>query len=467
MTISVDLSFFGKDARSRVRLRDGQIIRTGIDFDLSRRVLAEPAVAKLMARGDLVETRLESNESEGPLLQHRRIEPFTYPGEWSFSMLRDAALLTLEVREVLAGASLDLKDAHSYNVTFDCCRPVYTDFASIEKTDSRYQRWRAGSEFLDAFVRILRIWSMTNRTCALSFLNAVWARPDDEALIRYGRTAHHLRSGVRNAWSKALVATAMTSEARRDALARLVRSDWKRGLARPALSGLEALQRWRGHPFDTASLRSAVQRLEPPVAHSEWAAYQSGLALHDSLTPRFQRILELIGELRVVDAFEIAGNQGALSEALVDRGVVKSCICSDYDEHAVDALYLRLRKRPAGRAVTPMVRNAMLPDPIRSGNTRDLRCDAVIALALTHHLLLTQGYTLDAVLERIAAHSRRLMIVEFMPRGLWDGTAGAPVPSWYTKEWFVSGLQRHGRIIHEERLEENRIVYVVQLGALR
>ena len=133
-----------------------------------------------------------------------------------------------------------------------------------------------------------------------------------------------------------------------------------------------------------------------------------------------------------------------MSEALVNRGAVKSIICSDYDEHAVDALYLRLKPK-SGAGVTPLLYNVMMPDPIRCDAGRRLAGDVVIALALSHHLLLTQGYLLDAVLERIALHGRRYMIIEFMPKGLWDGKAGKPVPDGYSREWFEKGLARVGQ----------------------
>lgn len=109
-----------------------------------------------------------------------------------------------------------------------------------------------------------------------------------------------------------------------------------------------------------------------------------------------------------------------------------------------------------------MVHDVMMPDPIRGRRAERLRGDVVIALAVTHHLLLTQGYRLDAVVDRIAAHGRRHLIIEFMPKGLWDGASAPPVPSWYTRQWFADGLARVGRIALEEQLEENRVMFLVE-----
>lgn len=457
------LSFFGKDPRSTVFARDGRILRSGIDVALTRALLADPGVRHLMEQGDLVATRLIEDAPDGPLLEHERIAPFTFPGEWSFTMLQDAALTTLRVQDALAARGYGLKDAHAYNVSFDGSRPVFIDFGSIDRADPRYRTWRAGEEYRDAFLRILRIWSRTHRTTALAFLNSVWARPDDEALIRRGRFGHRLGSRVRRAYGKALIATAMTPQERALALQKMAFSGAKRTLAQGLLAGLDATQSLTGHPFAPARLRRATESIVPPVGATAWASYQQDLSLHRELTPRFRRIVDLVAGLQARDAFEVAGNQGALSQALLEAGAVQHVVCSDYDEHAIDALYRRIRASRR-RDLTPLVRNVMMPDPIRGESTRELKADVVLALALTHHLLLTQGYMLDAVIERIAAHSRRHLLIEFMPRGLWDGTSGPPVPSWYTARWFAEGLQRYGRVQLQEQLEENRVLFVVELG---
>ncbi len=463
MTRDVPLSFFGMDPRSTVLMREGRIVRTGVDMDLSRVLLASEAVCRLIADGSLVDTEVLSGSSGDCVLQHHRIDPFLYPGEWSFSMFRDAGLQTLHVQSRLHEAGFQLKDAHSYNVTFEGVRPVFIDFASMERADSRYTFWRAGAEYIDAFVRILRIWSRTNLTCALAYVNAVWARREDEILVRNGRRLLTARLRLGRAYDKALVATAMTYQARASAFEKVGLTGWKRAVAQPALGALSLVQKAIGHPFELDDMRRLTESIAPPIGATMWANYQQNLGLHDAPTLRFQRIMEIVAGLSVADAFELGCNQGALAEELIKRKIVKSVICADYDEHAVDALYRRVKdKRVSG--ITPLVRNIMLPDPIRCDSIRALSGDVVIALALTHHLLLSQNYRLDAVLDRIASYGRRYMIVEFMPKGLWYQGSGMPIPSWYTQSWFAEGLQRFGNVLLAEKLEENRVVFLVQLS---
>ena len=65
------------------------------------------------------------------VLQHATIPVITWPFDWSFSMLRSAALLTLELLEQALHDDAILKDATPYNVQFVGSCPVFIDTGSI------------------------------------------------------------------------------------------------------------------------------------------------------------------------------------------------------------------------------------------------------------------------------------------------------------------------------------------------
>ena len=64
-------------------------------------------------------------------LAHETIPFVSYPYEWPFGMLRDAALLHLEVLEAALGGGMILKDGSSYNVQWTGTRPVFVDVGSF------------------------------------------------------------------------------------------------------------------------------------------------------------------------------------------------------------------------------------------------------------------------------------------------------------------------------------------------
>jgi hypothetical protein len=97
------------------------------------------------------------------------------------------------------------------------------------------------------------------------------------------------------------------------------------------------------------------------------------------------------------------------------------------------------------------------------------KSDVAIALALTHHLLLSQGYDIDDILKNVSAYARKYVFVEFMPLGLWVTGQKPNVPDWYTPDWFRQSFVKFFDLILEEKLRVNNILFVgkVRLEGLR
>ena len=93
-----------------------------------RALEASGLIAALGSR--LVGTRTSGDESD-LVLQHDRIPLWSYPYEWSFSMLKAAAGLQLEVISTALDHSQSVKDATPYNVQFVGVDPVFVDLGSF------------------------------------------------------------------------------------------------------------------------------------------------------------------------------------------------------------------------------------------------------------------------------------------------------------------------------------------------
>jgi hypothetical protein len=125
-----------RDPDSRVFLRDGAVFRalspTGwADWEA---LAATPLVDDLVAT-EAVELDDPPELSGGPVagvLRHERIPFVSYPYEWPFSMLKDAALLQLRLGRRALEHDLTLKDASAYNVQFKGSEPVFVDVGSFE-----------------------------------------------------------------------------------------------------------------------------------------------------------------------------------------------------------------------------------------------------------------------------------------------------------------------------------------------
>jgi hypothetical protein len=82
----------------------------------------------------------------------------------------------------------------------------------------------------------------------------------------------------------------------------------------------------------------------------------------------------------------------------------------------------------------------------------------VVAMALSRDLTLNLGADADFLMRSLASFCTHYAVVEFMPKELWDGTWR--VPPWYSLDWFRGHFLAHFDLMHEESIEENRILLI-------
>ena len=130
-----------RDPLSRVFVGNGEVVRafTAIGAKDIEKVWKKASIQNSLASGELIESNLVSPASVGlndpwvTAMTHPLIPFISYPYEWTFSMLKDAAQLQLKLtRETLADG-IGLKDATPYNVQFIGSRPQFIDAGSFEK----------------------------------------------------------------------------------------------------------------------------------------------------------------------------------------------------------------------------------------------------------------------------------------------------------------------------------------------
>ena len=92
------------------------------------------------------------------IIQPERIDFISYPYEWCFSQLKDAALTTLRIQKKALDFGLSLKDASAYNVQFRKGKPVFIDTLSFESYHEG-QPWIAYRQFCQHFLAPLALMS--------------------------------------------------------------------------------------------------------------------------------------------------------------------------------------------------------------------------------------------------------------------------------------------------------------------
>ncbi|MEQ1620722.1 MAG: class I SAM-dependent methyltransferase [Methylococcales bacterium] len=400
----------------------------------------------------------------GLVIEHQLAEVVTYPHEWSFSMLKNAANAALKLNIIASTYGYQTKDIHPYNILFFGVTPKYIDLGSFTAiTKQHSQHLYAFEEFSKCYTFPLKIWARGDTYTARRFIQRWKFMPSVDAYIAYrlGGRLGLLRGIIFKCW-KTLYQLQKIPHV----------------LANPDVA--LRYQKYRNlFEFLTtlklpltlsnmAKLLENVKNYALPTVSSTWGNYQATLYLPNdavSLSERLQKIHDAIKALNPDTVTDLAGNQGVLSQAILESGAARRVMCVDYDDEAIEQGYLRILKSGINKInIHFAVINPFYPEvnKFESPPESRFKSDMVLALALTHHLILTQGYNLNYIFSVIKSYSNNYVAIEFMPLGLFDSVTkeGNPPPEWYTEAWFKAEFENHFSIIEIINLEINRVIFI-------
>lgn len=453
---SLTLLSSGRDSVGEIFLYDGKICR-GVKAEsvsFVRELLKSGLAAELTAQSLFPKTKITRlYTSQYPLvLEHERIKTLTYPYEWSFEMLRDAALTALKVNTIAEKYGYQTIDAHPANIMFNFTTPKFIDLGSFIKLE-KAGSWFASEEFIQRFYYPLSLWSSGFEFIATKAL-----------LPRVGAISHLEYHRIINPWARLLP---------RVIYSRLLNTYFPfsrvAGIPEPLLqsrlhprlfSVLIWMKKNKLLPFQNFNTKKYIDRilkLKSP-SRSYWSNYQSsGKGVADD---RFKKVGEILKQRGIKSVVDFASNEGTFTAYLLKKGIAENAVCLDYDNQAIDSLYRRIKKK--GTQVAPIVQNAVIPMTAKAHSSLEerFRADAVVALAITHHLLLTQNYPIEKILSSIVSFAEKYVLVEFMPLGLWNGKFAPPVPEWYNQQWFEEKLSNFCQVEQVVELGKNRILFV-------
>ncbi len=347
---------------------------------------------------------------EGPLgpqafaegvIAELRAEPIplvTYPYEWCFGQLRDAALCTLEIQRRALDCGMTLKDASAYNIQFLRGSPVLIDTLSFELAEPGTP-WIAYGQFCRHFLAPLAMIAHVHPACGtLSrvFLDGVPLDLASRALPARTRLSPGLLMHV-HAHASA-EAKAGTGAGRH---------------ATVSEAGLRGL---------IESLRGTIERLKWKPEGTVWADYYGQTNYSPEAFERKRQIVDgVFGELwpGSGEVWDLGANTGAFSEVVAKRAA--RVVAWDVDPAAVERHYVQLRADGVEN-VLPLVLDLTNPSPAigwalgeRESLLQRARPDAVMALALVHHLAIANNVPLPDVAALFASLAPRLLI-EFVPK---------------------------------------------------
>lgn len=341
--------------------------------------------------GDLVSSNpVEAVAPDGSewalVLEHAPIEVITYAHEWSFSMLQDAASLTLKLVRAAIDEDMTSKDATPYNVQFVGAKPTFIDIASFEPYRTG-EPWWGYRQFCQMFLYPLMF------TAYKDLPHQPWLRgavdgisPEQARRVLQGRR-HGSKGLIPHVW--------LHAKADRR---------FKGGSAGTVNDLKRAGYNKKIYVALVDRLRKLVDGLSWNRSDSAWVDYsQRGHYASNDLLSKADFVRGVVAQRHRSQVWDIGANDGMFSRIAVEHADV--VLAMDADALVVDRLYQTLRDDGPDRII-PLVVNFADPTPgigwrttERPPLTERSKPELVLALAVIHHLALTHNVPTAAVLD--------------------------------------------------------------------
>ncbi len=365
-------------------------------------------------------------------------------------MLRDAAILQLDLVEAAILEGMTLKDATPYNIQFDGGKPVFIDIASFETLPPGVP-WAGYRQFCEMFLFPLMLQAYKGihfQPMMRSNIDGI----DVQTAARLFGFRDRFRAGVfSHVWLQAKL------DSRYGGTQQNVRSDLKSaGFNREMILA------------NVRKLRKLIGKLSWQGEGSEWGGYEE---FHNYSESDHQLKEDFIGNC-VADSkadvvWDIGCNTGQFSKIAAQHA---NCVLAmDLDHFAVERLY-RESRETGMTTILPLVQNIADPSPNwgwRNRERRDLqtriRPDLVLCLALIHHVVISANVPMEEFVSWLAEQSDQL-VIEYVSRS--DDKVKALLRnkedkySDYSKEELEKNLGKYFRIVRQQEMESgNRQLY--------
>jgi hypothetical protein len=384
--------------------REGELYRqvNGVYREHYDHLLSSGLCKKLTEQGLLVpheEVDLPPPDPERAykILKPRRVPFISYPYEWCFSQLKDAALATLRIQKTAFDSGMSLKDASAFNIQFVDGRPVLVDTLSFEKLELK--PWVAYRQFCQHFLCPLLL--VATKDYALGSLSRIFI---DGVPLSLTSRLLPFRTRLR---------PSLATHVHLHALSQKVFSEKKvkareRKIRPVSLAGL------------TESLESAVRRLKLPIKKTEWSRYYEETNYSPEGFERKKKIVEdFLDAMKPETVWDLGANTGIFSRLASRRGI--PTVAFDVDTVAVELNYRECREK-SEKNLLPLVMDLTNPSPALGWENRERMsllergpADAVLALALLHHLAISNNLPFPRIAGFLGRVCRRL-VIEFVPK---------------------------------------------------
>ncbi|MEI9943092.1 MAG: hypothetical protein WDN26_02635 [Chitinophagaceae bacterium] len=401
----------------------------------------------LVISHEVINDNLTGRNNSYTTLKPEKIPFISYSSEWSFDMLKDAALLTLRLVKEALQFNMVLKDATPYNIQWHKGKLIFIDTLSFEKYEET--PWIAYRQFCETFLGPLLIMHYSKQH--LQQLQLAW--PD-------GIPLDIVRSLLpkRSRWSLHVYLHIHLHN-------KVSAKNKEQKNVSPKFSKEKLLRL-------ISSLEILVNKLKLPAIKSTWSEYYEEVSQRkDYLEQKKKIIAGWVAELKDIHtAADLGANEGEFSKILAEKNI--EVVVADFDPNCINKLYSDI-KINNGKNILPLIINLANPTPATGVNNKErisflnrLNVDLVLALALIHHLAIGKNIPFEKIAE-LFSKAGKYLIIEFAPKedekvkemlgqkkDIYDD---------YTEENFKSGFSSYFTIEKRQGVPgSKRIIYLLK-----
>lgn len=329
-------------------------------------------------------------------LHPEQLEFVSYPYEWCFGQLKDAALVTLDAMSAALEQGFVIKDATAFNIQFHKGLPILIDTLSFE-TYVEGEPWIAYRQFCRHFLAPLALMAYVDPRLISMFRIHLDGIPLDlaakllpsKAKLNFGLAAHIFMHANAD------------GDQRKDA----------KSAAKVSKTALLAL---------IDNLRRVVTGLDWKPGGTEWNDYYSDTNYTQSAAASKREVVKQLLQMAAGETcWDLGANNGEFSRIALDLGY--QTIGWDIDHGAIEQAY-RWSKQAKSTSFLPLVQDLANPSSSigwnldeRDSITQRGPADVIMALALIHHLAIGNNVPLGMIAEFFAKLGKHL-IIEFVPK---------------------------------------------------
>lgn len=385
-----------RDPDAKVFLKDGEIYRR-ISKNYAKtfeKFINSGLYEKLLSENLIIEhTQIESDDL---IIKPKKVF-ISYPWEWCFSQLKDAALATLKIQKIALEYNMSLKDATPYNIQFLKNKPLLIDTSSFE--DFKEKPWAAYRQFCENFLCPLALIAYTDLSLSSLFLgniNGISLELASKLLplktkFNLNLLWHiHIHSKMQNKYSENK--TKYDVKISKNQLLNII-----------------------------DNLSDTVLKINLKKYKTEWQEYYSNTNYtEDSFEIKKEIITRFKNKINPKTVWDFGSNTGVFSRIFSNEGV--NVTAFDIDHLAIEKNYLTAKEN-GEENIFPLIFDISNPSPALGFNNEERKTlteraqnvDLILALALIHHLRITYSIPFSYIAKYFAEISKYL-IIEFVDK---------------------------------------------------